>query len=83
MTEPTTQRGGFPLLPARLGRGSKATRTTDNTAAALLLAFTVIAILWANSPWAQSYSELLDTHVGLAFGEHHFEMTVKHLVNDA
>nr|WP_275571895.1 Na+/H+ antiporter NhaA [Mycolicibacterium vanbaalenii] len=82
MTEQTTSRG-FPLLPSRLGRGSQATRTTDNTAAALLLTFTVIAILWANSPWAQSYSTLLETHVGFGFGAHHFEMTVKHLVNDA
>lgn len=82
MTEPTTQRG-FPLLPSRFSRGSKATRTTDNTAAALLLAFTVIAIAWANSPWAQSYSTLLDTHLGFSFGAQHFEMTVKHFVNDA
>ena len=53
MTEPTTQRG-FPLLPSRLSRGSKGNKTTDNTAAALLLAFTIFAILWANSPWASS-----------------------------
>ncbi|WP_234810360.1 Na+/H+ antiporter NhaA [Mycolicibacterium moriokaense] len=54
----------------------------ENAAAALLLAFTLIAILWANSPWSQSYWTLLDTHVGVAFGEHHFDMTVKHLIND-
>ncbi|KRD05667.1 sodium:proton antiporter [Mycobacterium sp. Root265] len=82
MTEPTTERG-FPLLPSRFSRGSKATRTTDNTAAALLLLFTVIAIAWANSPWAESYSALLDTHVGFSVGAHHFEMTVKHFINDA
>ena len=29
-----------------------------------------------------SYWSLLDTHVGVAFGEHHFDMTVKHLIND-
>ncbi|MGE0220206.1 MAG: Na+/H+ antiporter NhaA [Mycolicibacterium sp.] len=82
MSEPTTQRG-FPLLPSRANRGSKATRTTDNTAAALLLAATVVAIAWANSPWADSYSALLDTHVGLSFGDRHFDMSVKHVVNDA
>lgn len=82
MTEATTQRG-FPLLPSRFSRGSKATRTTDNTAAALLLFFTVIAIAWANSPWAESYSTLLDTHLGLSVGAHHVEMSVKHFVNDA
>ncbi len=54
----------------------------ENAAAGLLLVFTLIAILWANSPWAQTYSSLLDTHVGAAFGEHHFDVTVKHLIND-
>lgn len=82
MTEATTQRG-FPLLPSRFSRGSKATRATDNTAAALLLVFTVIAIAWANSPWAPSYSALLDTHVGFSIGAHHVEMSVKHVINDA
>ncbi|WP_234809570.1 Na+/H+ antiporter NhaA [Mycolicibacterium tusciae] len=55
----------------------------ENAAAGLLLLSTVIAIAWANSPWAESYWTLLDTHVGVSFGEHHFDMSVKHLVNDA
>ncbi|AEV71939.1 Na+/H+ antiporter NhaA [Mycolicibacterium rhodesiae NBB3] len=54
----------------------------ENAAAGLLLAFTLVAILWANSPWAQTYWGLLDTHVGVAFGDSHFEMSVKHLIND-
>lgn len=70
------------LLPTHLRRDPKAIKTTENAAAGLLLAFTLIAILWANSPWAQSYWDLLNTHVGFVFGEHHFEMTVMHLVND-
>lgn len=81
-----TQAGSSPhiarLLPARFNRGPSATKTTENTAAALLLVFTVAALVWANSPWAQSYWTLLDTHVGFTFGEQHFELTVKHLVND-
>lgn len=60
----------------------KAMKPGENAAAALLLAFTLLAILWANSPWSQSYWTLLDTHVGVAFGERHFDMTVKHLIND-
>jgi Na+/H+ antiporter NhaA len=70
------------LLPTRFSRDPKAIKTSENTAAALLLAFTIAAILWANSPWAETYWALLDTHVGFTFGEHHFELTVKHLVND-
>jgi Na+/H+ antiporter NhaA len=70
------------LLPARFSRNPKATKAGENTAAGLLLAFTLIAIVWANSPWADSYWSLLDTHVGVSFGEHHFDMSVKHLIND-
>ena len=47
-----------------------------------MLLATVVAILWANSPWADSYWTLLDTHVGFSFGDMHFELTVKHLIND-
>jgi Na+/H+ antiporter NhaA len=54
----------------------------ENAAAGLLLLFTLIAIAWANSPWAEAYWDLLNTHVGVAFGERHFDMTVKHLIND-
>jgi Na+/H+ antiporter NhaA len=77
---------GFPrivrLLPTRFTRSSQGTRTTENTAAGLLLAATVIAILWANSPWAQSYWTLLNTPVGFSFGDVEFDLTVKQLVND-
>jgi Na+/H+ antiporter NhaA len=70
------------LLPTRLHRDPKATKAEENAAAGLLLAFTLIAIVWANSPWADSYWSLLDTHVGASFGEHHFDMSFKHLIND-
>jgi Na+/H+ antiporter NhaA len=69
-------------VPGRFSRDPKAPGAKDNTAAALLLAFTLAAILWANSPWADTYWALLDTHVGFTFGDHTFELTVKHLIND-
>jgi Na+/H+ antiporter NhaA len=70
------------LLPTRLHRDPKAINTGEKAAAGLLLASTLLAIVWANSPWADSYWVLLDTHVGASFGDHHFELTVKHLIND-
>lgn len=48
----------------------------------LLLVATVVAVAWANSPWAHGYTALLDTSVGLSVGAHHVELTVQHLVND-
>ena len=44
--------------------------------------FTVVAIVWANSPWAHSYTTFWNTEVGVTFGDLHAELTVKHLVND-
>lgn len=70
------------LLPARFTSDAKSAKTSENTAAGLLLLFTLAALLWANSSWAQSYWTLLDTHVGFTFAESRFELTVKHLVND-
>ena len=55
-----------PLLPARLNRGRRPSRPGKTPRRRCCWLFTVVAILWANSPWAQSYSELLDTHVGVA-----------------
>ncbi|AQT78440.1 Na+/H+ antiporter NhaA [Mycolicibacterium litorale] len=70
------------MKSSRLGHDPTAKRFGENAAAGLLLAFTVIAILWANSPWAHTYSEFWETPVGLTFGATHAELTVKELVND-
>ncbi|WP_264016751.1 Na+/H+ antiporter NhaA [Mycolicibacterium confluentis] len=71
------------LLPSRLGRDPTAPRSGENTAAAMLLVFTVLAIVWANSPWADTYTTFWNTEIGVSFGSLHAEMSVKHFVNDA
>lgn len=80
MTEALPQK--IRSLPNHLSRDPSKPRSTENRAAALLLAFTALAILWANSPWSESYSTFWDTHVGLSFGAYHTDMSVQHLVND-
>ena len=35
----------------------------------MLFAFTVLALAWANSPWAAAYTQLWDTQVTVGFGE--------------
>jgi Na+/H+ antiporter NhaA len=67
---------------SRAGRDPTAKRFGENAAAGLLLGFTLLAVLWANSPWAHTYSEFWETPVGLTFGTAHAELTVKELVND-
>ena len=35
----------------------------------MLFAFTVLALAWANSPWAQAYTDLWATGITVGFGE--------------
>ncbi len=52
--------------------------------ASMLFAMTVLALIWANSPWAHSYEELWHHfELGLSAGHWHFEMSLGHFVNDA
>ena len=48
----------------------------------LLLAATVIALVWANSGWSHSYTAMLDAHLVLDAGPLHLSMTVLEFVND-
>ena len=73
---------GVAVRGPRAGRDPTAKRFGENADAALLLIFTLAAVLWANSPWAHTYSEFWETPVGLTFGTTHAELTVKELVNE-
>ena len=53
------------------------------TGSILLLACTLIALVWANSPWAESYVELLHTYVGVSWGDAAFKLSLHHWINDA
>jgi NhaA family Na+:H+ antiporter len=48
----------------------------------VLLACAVIALVWANSPWAESYDKLTHTYVGVSIGEDTFKLSLKHWIND-
>ena len=55
---------------------------TENASAAILLAATVAAIVWANSPWSGSYERFWDTEVALRFGSNELALDLRHWVND-
>jgi NhaA family Na+:H+ antiporter len=48
----------------------------------VLLACTVVAVVWANSPAADSYQDLVHTYIGVSWGEHAFKLSLQHWVND-
>lgn len=53
------------------------------SAAALLLLFTLLAIGWANAPFGDSYDTFWHTHVTLGIGDDSLRLTFHELVNDA
>jgi NhaA family Na+:H+ antiporter len=48
----------------------------------LLLAATLVALAWANSPWGYSYDLFWHTKVGIDFGSFGHSMSLGHWVND-
>jgi Na+/H+ antiporter NhaA len=55
---------------------------TENASAAILLAATLAALVWANSPWSGSYERLWDTQVALSFGSNELALDLRHWIND-
>jgi NhaA family Na+:H+ antiporter len=49
----------------------------------VLLVCAIVALGWANSPWASVYYELLHTKISLAFGTNSFSLSLHHWINDA
>ncbi|WP_367641552.1 Na+/H+ antiporter NhaA [Microbacterium sp. SYP-A9085] len=55
---------------------------TESGSAALLLAATVVALVWANSPWSAGYTWLWGTEVGFQVGDFHVVTDLTHWIND-
>jgi NhaA family Na+:H+ antiporter len=48
----------------------------------VLLAFTIVALIWANSPWAESYTHLWELPVSLGFGPWALDLSLHAFIND-
>ena len=48
----------------------------------LLLVSTIVALVWANSPWAETYNELWNMHVSIGFGRFFLSETRLEWIND-
>ena len=55
---------------------------TEAGSAVLLLATTILALVWANSPWSSSYEHFWETSTTLAVGGASLRLTVHDWVND-
>ena len=56
---------------------------TEAGGAALLLGAAVLAVVWANSPWSQGYSQLWQTRTALVIGSARLDLDLHQWVNDA
>jgi Na+:H+ antiporter, NhaA family len=56
---------------------------TEAGGATLLLGAAVLALVWANSPWADAYNSLWHTPASVSFGDYTIELDLQHWVNDA
>jgi len=56
---------------------------TEAAGSIFLLGATLLALLWANSPWAESYHHLWELRLGVSLGGTSLEMDLHHWINDA
>ncbi len=54
----------------------------EASAGVLLVAAALAAIIWANSPWSDSYVELWGTEAIVGFGDWHLELSLQEWIND-
>ncbi|SDT72868.1 Na+/H+ antiporter NhaA [Jiangella sp. DSM 45060] len=55
---------------------------TQSSGAVVLLAATVAALVWANSPWPDSYEEFWHTELSIRLGDAELSLDIRHWVND-
>jgi Na+/H+ antiporter NhaA len=67
----------------RRARKAKRLGTGDRPAAALLLIFTLLAIVWANSPWGWTYEAFWSMPLEIGLGDLQISASLHHVVNDA
>lgn len=75
-----------PPLRVRFPQVTPSLRTflaTEAGGAALLLGAAVIALIWANSPWSESYTTFWETTAGFQIGGHELVLSLHSWVNDA
>jgi Na+:H+ antiporter, NhaA family len=48
----------------------------------LLIAAAIVALVWANSPWGESYAALWETQLSVDLGDFSLEKDLTHWIND-
>ncbi len=69
-------------IPTRFVRPLVKFTQIEASGGIVLLVAAVVALVWANAPFGESYEEFWDTLIDLKVGPIHFEETLREFVND-
>ena len=69
-------------LRSRASAPFRAFVARPNASAIALLAATIAALVWANSPWRASYEQLWTTKLSIVLGDAELSFDLRHWVND-
>jgi Na+:H+ antiporter, NhaA family len=72
----------LPLPPPRVPRAVREFLHTEASGGIVLLVATIVALVWANSPWREAYSSLWHTEIGIEVGTWSLREDLGHWVND-
>jgi Na+/H+ antiporter NhaA len=81
----TAGQSSCPGSDAFTGQTSRSLRDfmrTESMSAGMLVAAALVALVWANSPWSQSYVDLWHTELSVRFGDGGLSMDLHHWIND-
>jgi len=70
------------FVPRRFVRPVARFTQIEAASGVVLLVAAVLAIVWANSQWSDTYFRILETPLTVELGGFHLEETVLHLIND-
>ena len=81
---PLTWIGTDRRLARRVGRPVRRFIRIEAAGGMVLLLATIAALVWANSPWSESYHDILETHISIEVGDLiHLDEPVEAWINDA
>lgn len=55
---------------------------TENSSAIVLLVATIVALVWANSPWSATYEAFWGTELAIRVGGEELSLDLRHWIND-
>lgn len=70
------------LVPRRFVQPIVRFTETEAASGIVLLAATIVALIWANSAWSSTYTTILEAHLTIDFLGFHLDESVLHLIND-